>query len=350
MTKRLRPVFIILSLFLFTLTVGADIGRREFFTVNASRGLAVNSVQEIVCTKTGRMMIITEGNLNFYDGSTFNHIDTKHDFEMQLPAFQGEDRMEFDSIHHLWIKRHGNVTCVDLLNEKFIEKPKDVIEEMGCKEQVLDLFADEGSGIWLLTKTGLFNIAKPEQVFQTVPDRNLQEVDVFENLLVTFYDNGEFIAYDLKTSKIVQHTRPYEWETALKYTKSTKFLRYEDGYYIVKKGKNGSVLLRYNIHKQEWKIITETTYFFNDLALLGNKLYIASSEGYWIYFIDYDVLKQADDIKFMHSSEMKLQCNAIAFDKQDGLWIGTQYRGVLYARPRTSPFYSYSFDSPEGCH
>ena len=59
---------------------------RVFMNLNASNGLADNSVQIIKCTRTGRMIISTLGNLNFYDGVTFAHIDIKQDYQLPLKA------------------------------------------------------------------------------------------------------------------------------------------------------------------------------------------------------------------------------------------------------------------------
>ncbi len=295
-------------------------------------------------------MITTLGNLNFYDGSTFNHIDTKQSYSMHLPAYHGSDKLEFDSIHHLWIKNEGGVTCVDLLNEVFFEKPEEIIRGMGCKTLPQDLFADEAGGLWFLTDEGLYNALDEKQVFQPLRDRVLQEVDVFDRLLITFYDNGEVIAYDTKSGQLMQHTRAYDWEKAMRYMETLKMIRYDDGYYIIKTGTEGSVLMEYNVREQLWKILLESTEHYNDLTLGNGKIYIAANEGYLIYDLQTGDLQHAQTQKLAKGSSMKTKCNAIAFDKQGGLWIGTEYRGVLYARPKASPFKTYHLDSPEGAY
>ncbi len=347
MLRYLKTILSIILLFLLIIPSDAEEIRREFFTVNASRGLAVNSVQEIVCTKTGRMMISTLGNLNFYDGSTFNHIDTKQSYRLLLPSFHGRDKLEFDSIHHLWIKSEGAVTCVDLMNEVFIEDPERIVKDLGCKETLMDLFTDEEGGLWFLTSEGLFN-PKDDKVFQPLRDRNLQEVKVFDGLLITIYDNGELIAYDLQTGRLVQHSRAYEWEKAHRYMHNMKLLRYSDGYYMLKTGEGGSALLQYDVRKQMWRILIETTDRWNDLALRGDKIYIAADEGYLHYSLTTRELQHVETPRLARGRLLRTKCNAIAFDKQGGLWIGTEYRGVLYARPKPSPIHTFKQDTPEG--
>ncbi len=347
MIKTLRTILLTVQFFFFMIPSSAEEIRHEFFTVNASRGLSDNSVQEIVCTKTGRMMITTLGNLNFYDGSTFNHIDTKQSYRMLLPAYHGSDKLEFDSIHHLWIKNEGGVTCVDLLNEVFIEEPEAIIRSLGCKVVLQDLFTDERGGLWFLTEDGLYNAFDDQQIFQPLRDRALQEVDVFEKLLVTFYDNGEVIAYDTKSGQLVQHSKAYDWDKALRYNQTMNMLRYADGYFMIKTGEQGSVLLQYDVRKQSWKILLESTDRYNDLTVSGDKVFIATDEGYLIFDLKTGEQQHALTQKLAKGSSMKTKCNAIAFDKQGGLWIGTEYRGVLYARPRPSPFKTYRLGTPE---
>ena len=53
----------------FSVNASANEESREFSIINAADGLADNSAQYIVCTKTGRMIISTIGNVNFYDTS-----------------------------------------------------------------------------------------------------------------------------------------------------------------------------------------------------------------------------------------------------------------------------------------
>ena len=87
---------------------------REFRIINAANALADNSAQNVACTRTGRMIISTLGNVNFYDGNSFTHIETHPEYRYQLPMYRGKDRMFFDRYHHLWLKNMEFVTCVDL--------------------------------------------------------------------------------------------------------------------------------------------------------------------------------------------------------------------------------------------
>ena len=77
---------------------------RVFRILNASNGLVDNSAQTLVCTKTGRMIISTVGNLNFYDGNNFTHAKLRQECQYHLPLYNGDYKMFFDVYHHLWLK------------------------------------------------------------------------------------------------------------------------------------------------------------------------------------------------------------------------------------------------------
>ena len=74
---------------------------RVFYSYDASDGLADNSAQSILCTKTGRMLISTIGHINFYDGDTFVHIDPEEENVFPLPKYKGHYHLYFDKHHHL---------------------------------------------------------------------------------------------------------------------------------------------------------------------------------------------------------------------------------------------------------
>ena len=97
----------ILLLLLQALTLQAkaesDEGR-VFRTITASDGLADNSAQTIKCTFTGRMTITTIGNINFYDGANFSHIDSEQEVKYKLEDYNGHYHLYYDNNHHLWLK------------------------------------------------------------------------------------------------------------------------------------------------------------------------------------------------------------------------------------------------------
>ena len=343
---KLTTIYLFIFALLFSTSAHAIDEERVFTIMNASNGLADNRTQLIVCTKTGRMIIATAGNLNFYDGSSFTFIAAHHENRMQLPAYRGNPNLHFDHYHHLWLKDANYVTCVDMLMEKFVSNPDSVLKKLGCKAPVLDLFTDNTGDLWYVTENGLHDVDSAK-TYQLLRDRHPHCVDVYQDNVLIFYDNGEAFALNRMKGNIVHNNRAYEWEESQKYASSTVIRQYKDSYFVIKSGPDASILLRLDLKTFQWTKIIEVPYHLNNMALKDTKLYIASSHGYWIYDIDQNTSTHIEQLKLTNGRQLETECNTIMLDKQGGLWIGTDKRGVLYAPLQPSPFRVYSWDDPK---
>lgn len=318
---------------------------RTFRIINAADGLSNNSVHIVVCTKTGRMIISTIGNLNFYDGNGFSHIDTELDYQYPLSEYGGNYHLYFDHSHHIWLKSKHMVTCVDLITEQFIANVDSVFQAMGCKGNVRDLFTDSIGTLWYLTGMGLVN-ADNGKIFPVLEECNLQDMDVADGRLFFFYDNGEEVAFDLETGRMLHETRAYAEEKCQEYERSSVLHRYGDGFFQVRNGETHSILMFFNIHTLEWQTILELPYHMNNMAMKNNLLYIASKYGYWVYNPADGHAEHIEELTLVDGSKLDTDCNTLTFDRQGGMWIGTERRGLLYARPYPSPFKVYPWSDP----
>ena len=147
----MRRFFVYLLLIFFVTGTYAD-DRRIFRAITASDGLADNSAQTIKCTKTGRMTITTIGNINFYDGANFSHINTEMEEKYQLEYYRGHYHLYYDNSHHLWLKGSHNVSCVNLTAEVFVTNMDSLFATLGMNERVRDMFIDVYGDIWLCRK------------------------------------------------------------------------------------------------------------------------------------------------------------------------------------------------------
>ena len=319
---------------------------RAFRVINAAGGLTDNSAQAVLRTKTGRMVISTLGTLNFYNGSTFSHIVTHREYRYPLAQYRGNDVLRFDRHHHLWLKSNNSVTCCDLILEQFSQNVDSVLRQMGCPMPVLDIFVDSIGRVWTLADEGLYGMEQ-KKFYNVQRDRNLQDVDVFDNMLLTFYDNGEEVGQDLSRGNTVHRTRAYEWETAQRYANSSSILRYKDGYFQLRNGDREAVLLYFDVHKLEWTILMEMPFHMNSMALKDKQLYIATEQGYCVYDIATQEQKWAHELTLLDGKKISVDCNALAFDRQGGMWVGTKSRGLLYSKPNLSPFKTIPIESPE---
>ena len=345
MRLALRHIFIIL---LCTVAFVPSIATEEriFTVINAANGLADNSAQALICTKTGRIIISTIGNLNFYNGQNFSNIVTRREYQYPLPLYHGAYSLHFDRYHHLWLKNAGGLTCTDLTLEKFVVKPDSVLRQMGCPLPVLDFFVDSLNNVWTLADEGLYGVEQ-QQTYSVLGDRNLQGVDVFDDMLLTFYDNGEEVGQNLSTGNTVHRTRAYEWDTAKRFANTSSLLRHKDCYFQLRNGDQEAVLLLFDVKQLKWTTLMETPLHMNSMALKGQKLYIATDRGYCIFDIVTHEQDWTHELKLASGEVIKADCDAVLFDRQGGIWIGTKRHGLLYAKPNISPFRAIPIETAE---
>ena len=129
--------------------------KRVFQAYNARDGLADNSAQTIRCATSGRLVITTMGQINFFDGNHFTFIDPENENMYPLPRYSGNYHVYVDKYHHMWLKNTHTVTCVDLLTEMFVGSVKEVFSEFGIDGPVDDFFVDGNAIAYLLTDKGL---------------------------------------------------------------------------------------------------------------------------------------------------------------------------------------------------
>ena len=344
--ERIFKNAILLLLMLLANLHAEGMEERTYKVINAVSGLADNSAQQVVCTHSGRMVISTLGNLNFYDGITFSHIGTRQDYQYQLPSYNGNYHLYFVNQHHIWLKDTHIVTLVDVFQEQFVENVDSVIKSMGCNEHVKDLFVDTKGSVWLLTSKGLYNV-ESKMTFDVLPGLNLQDVEVFDNLLLTFYENGEEVAQNMKSGKTEHRTQAYNSEFANRFNRSSVVLPYGDGFFQVRNGQKGGIMMWFDVRSKMWTTISEFTYHLNNMALFEDQIYISSEYGYWVYDIKTKDLQWVRELTMADGSKVETDCNVIAFDQQGGIWIGTESRGVLYGRPTAPAFKCYPWTNPQ---
>ncbi len=321
--------------------------QRLFFSYDASNGLADNSAQTISCTKTGRMVITTIGHINFYDGEAFTHIDPKPEDLFPLPKYNGHYHLYFDRFHHIWLKDKKSVTCVDLMTERFISNVDSVIKSLGMKRPVDDLFADVYNHLWMLSGSRLYGINDKA----TIPLRlkeELHDVDVYNHkLLLQFYANSTVSVYDLKTGRHQYDATALDSVEASRYTRSSVIYPDSNFYYQIRNGDKEAILLRFDVNTRRWEKIFSVPYHLNNMVKHRGRLYIACEYGYWSYSPETGVKDHIEELFLTHGRRLKTDVNTICFDRQGGLWLGTEKRGLLYSRPYKIPFVCYNWNAPE---
>ena len=311
----------------------------RFYVYNAANGLSDNSAQTVTCTKTGRLVITTMGQINFFDGVKFTYIDPSSENLFPLKDYKGNYHLYFDKYHHLWLKDRGDVTCVNLTTESFVASIEEIFRTFGVEGKVTDLFVDGQNVVWLLTKRGLFNV-ESKRYYELKRGRNLQDLEVYQDkYLMLFYDNGLLSVVDLKTGNSLHEVFSYDKQLQKRYGNTSVLYVDSTMVYQIRNGSSEGILMRFEIGKWQWETLMQTPYKLNNMAFDGDSLlYVPCSYGYWTYNCLTGKKEHTEMLQMNSGEKLLTDINAITFDKQGGMWAGTEKRGLLYARPNNTPF------------
>ena len=342
-----RYAIILLTVLLSILTAGAvNVSPRIFRNYTAANGLADNGAQTIHCTKTGRLVITTAGQINFYDGASFSYIDPLDENIYALSEYRGNYHLYFDKYHHIWLKNTGSVTCVELITERFVPSIEDVFAEFGVKERVMDLFVDRTGVVWLLTANGLYSVAT-KQYIKPRAGLNLQDLEVYKDkFLMLFYENGLMEMYDIAKGKRLTENRPYNDDMARHYAASSLVMMDSTKVYQIRNGAKDAILMQYDVPRKEWTELLRTPYHLNSMVKHDSLVYVPCEYGYWTVHENSHETMHYEALGIVFSQPLETDINVIAFDRQGGMWAGTENRGILYSMPYKQPFHAYPWGTP----
>jgi len=321
-----------------------------FSPINSSNGLSDNRVRSICQLQDGRMVVITEGLVNIYDGVNFHNMHYDDRRAYNIKNYPGWHRVYIDTDKRLWLKNQRKLFVFDINTELFIANTDSVFEKQGIKSHVDNLFIDSEHNFWYQTekdeliyrlngqnKTSIFlNQVSKASGFND----QLYDVAVREKQLFLFYKSGRLICYDMGTRKKLYIEDPFDGNN--KYSSNLSVIPYKNYLYQVRNGYGIGLLLRFNVKNRKWERLLETKYWLNTLTL-DNKgdCWISSFVGLWV--IDHN-LQNKRLISPLHlvdgrifETEISTQYN----DDRGGLWVGSADRGVLYYHPDRFKFRNY---------
>ena len=342
----IRLYGLIMAFLLSSLTALAEDSTRDrrFRVINAADGLADNSAQTIKSTFSGRLVVSTIGHINFYDGSGFTHISSG-DSRYLLPKYKGHYHLYFDDSHHLWLKDKGMVTCVNMLTEQFVSDIGSIFQAQGVKGHVEDMFVDSSGSIWLVQGNNIYSrhgkVSLPLR-----KGRVLQDMDISDNIVLLFYDDCQVDVYDIIAKKKLYSTNSLNHEEVKDYQESSMIYKYRNGFFQIRNGNNKAVLMWFDLGTRQWTKVLSTDYYLSNMTVKDDVLYISSAYGYWTYDTDSRQIEHYEMIKLTDGRELLTDMNCIEFDRQGGMWIGTEKRGLLYSKYIKSPFNVMTWDNP----
>ena len=320
--------------------------KRTFKIINASDGLIDNSAQTILCTESGRIIVTTLGHINIYDGAKFSYIDSGTGDVYTLEGYTGNYHLYFDKNRRIWLKNKQTVTCVDLEKEVNVHNIKSIFEAEGYMRNVDDMFVDSSGELWIVSEGKLYG--KGGNINIPIPiGRQLQDFDATKDKALCFYDNGEVACYNLNTCELEYMSKAYDGESVADYAKTSVIKQHDGKIFQIRNGQKGAILMWLDISTGYWTKIMELNYKLNNMAVYNGSLYIASAYGYWTYNLETGIIRNFRELRLLNGTMLLTDINVLQFDKQGGMWIGTEKRGLLYSRPVPSPFLALTWEDPK---
>lgn len=342
---------IITGLF-FLMSVGL-LGQEHFVfsPINSGQGLSDNGIRCIGQLPDGRMVFITQGLINIYDGSGFRYLHYNDKQGYTLANYSGFHRAYVDNEHHLWLKNQHRLFVFDLLTERFISNADSVFQTQHLIEPLQDFFMDADRNFWYLNakddllfrKSGedVFNIFATNVSISGGTKDVLFDLAVIEQEVFLFYKSGIIICYDLNT-----HQEKYREDSSVHseylYQNTLMVVPYKNYLYQVRNGNNGGLMLRFNVNDRAWDRVFETAYWQNTLTIdIAGNCWLSSYIGIWLIDSGLQHKQFVSPLQLVDGKVFETEISTQYNDNNGGLWIGSVDRGLLYYHPDRFKFRNF---------
>ena len=107
---------------------------------------------------------------------------------------------------------------------------------------------------------------------------------------------------------------------------------------MIRNGETEAILISYDLKKRQWQVLMRSEFHLNNMVVHDDKLYIASEWGYFTFNLLTGEVNHYKALMQRNGHKLETDINALEFDKQGGMWLGTEQRGLLYSPPVNAPF------------
>lgn len=346
-------LFIIIRLILCLQLIGqrsiAQEGHVLFSPVEGRQQLNEEQIRNITQLPDGRLVVITEGMLNIYDGAGFRTVAIDDESVLPLSGYKGYHHT-YIAENRLWFKNMNRLAVFNLTTEQNETNPQQVLKELGIEEVPVNFFADSRQNIWVITargqllchdhqrgKTYTFDsqVTTPQGTQDAVYD-----IISHQDKLYIFYQSGLMRCYDQSTARerYRQDMLPankQEYGATLYVVPVGQYL------YQIRNGAKGQ-LIRFDTKTRQTTNILQTAYWLNYLAADAQGNYwVACREGLWYFKAGASTGRYHRQLQLTGGSKVINEVSTIYYDQQGGLWAGTLNKGLYYYHPARVAFQEY---------
>ena len=330
-----------------------------FSVIDSNKGLSQNHINYITQLQDGRMAILADGLLNIYNGTSFSYWHRNDGKTYPLRDYSGYTRAYIaDGL--LWVKDYYSLSLFDIKAEHFVSNIDSVFRQIGVPP-IKNLFIDAQGKYWLLTnddriickrgKKGILSL-RVEYLHKSANDP-LYDVAVIGEQAYFFFKSGTMVCYDIPSHKVAYRENPWKQHKGNAYAGTLHVVPYKHFLYQTRNGEDGrGIVLCFDSVSKQWKTLLKTPNSLNTLSIdsAGN-CWVSSANGFWIINAQTGKTKHIASLHLANGNKLRTSINTQFHDRNGGLWVGTNDRGILYYHPDRFKFNAFGhtqFGLPEG--
>jgi DNA-binding response OmpR family regulator/ligand-binding sensor domain-containing protein/nitrogen-specific signal transduction histidine kinase len=323
----------------------------SFTPIDSNDGLSENKINCIAQLHDGRMVIITDGLVNLYDGTSFHYLHYNEEQLCSLTEYNGYNRTYVGIDGLLWIKNQFKLKLCDIRKESFVTNTDSVLGLLGVDKPLKNFFMDSDYNYWLQTTEDqlIYRNCKDgkTRIFLTgVSEMNgkkdiLYDLAVIDKQVFLFYRSGLMVCYETETANELYRENPFGQQES-HHTNTLHVVPYMQHLYQIRNGGNGGIMHSFNTKNRKWNKIIETDISLNTLTVdKDGNCWVSTQNGFW--FIDkYQTEKRlTTQLQLVDGRILESVIYTQYNDKNGGFWLGTSNRGLLYYHPERFKFRNF---------
>ncbi len=320
-----------------------------FSEINSNDGLSENNIRSIAQLPDGRMVFKTQGLTNIYNGSSFHYIHVDDQKTYSLENYTGFHHTYIDASGNVWIKNRHELVLLDMQSETYVNNLDSVFKVLNITEQVTDFFIDSEKNIWCSSDRNKLLLIeketqKPSIFLSKIPFHDkgtdiLYDIATVDQYVYLFFRSGLIICYNKATKKELFRDNSIAQEYSDTYFHSLLVVKHKKYLYQIRNGNNKGIIHRYNVETNNWEVVLKKEYYLNTLTVnRNNDIIVSCKEGLWYISEDLKTKNNISTLQLVDGKEIHNEISVIYTDNQDGLWVGSFNRGLLYYHPARFKF------------
>lgn len=339
-----------LSIILLLLTNVICLAQNEykFRLIDVSNGLSDDQIRSLSMTKDGRIAIRTASILNIYNGATFEHFP--YDKELKYTwTYSRPPKEYYDNQGRMWLKELNYLLLLDLETNQFDYNIPEVLNEMGIKRKLINLFIDDKKNYWFITDDNTVSFYDIQaQKLSTIESGNSAFTKKFGiPVEMTQYKNQCWIVY---SSGLI---RCWDYTSREFILQENRFIgainHFTDRIYI-RPDREGNLWLMYNYGvfffnriNNVWKEIAGIkgiSNFFTCMDIDQNGLVWVGTSLSGLKVINPKTFQVTNipSLELVDGGSLDNDIYTIFVDRNNGLWVGTLFQGLCYYNPAMRKF------------